>query len=192
MALGAGLSTCWQLVRGFGGRVLLVAAGGATLAFIGSGTIAFGADWLTDRGVAPAHAVAVELARRVHEGDVVLAVDSRSYFPLAYEVAGGARGVALAGPMWYWRGGREPAYFGSNLIAPNLSVSPGSSLRDGHLTIPGLAPGASIWIVALTNGVHELDAFAPLAEGDAVQVERTIVRGTDYSVPIYRLRASSP
>jgi len=123
-------------------------------------------------------------------GDVLLAVDARSYFPLAYESGRSSHPTTLPGPLWFWDDGSEPAFFGSGLIDASRSVVPRIAERGGRLTIPGLAPNGSIWIVPLTNDDYELGTFAPLARGEVVEVSRTVVRGGGYTTPVVRLRVA--
>ena len=188
MAIGTGAIVAWGRLRHAAGGPVALVAGVAAVALFASGTLAFGASWLSGADIAPARAVVVELERQMRPGDIVVAADARSYFPVAYESERGARAATLPGPLWYWRSGREPVFFGGDLIAPARTIAAGSE-RDGELAIPGLAPGGSIWLVALTNGTHELDGFGPYAAHEVQLAGVTTVTGTNWRVPIYRLRA---
>jgi hypothetical protein len=185
MAIGAGAERLWQMgkrfVRGEVGLALL-----ALLAVLYASGSVMHLDEITG-AVAPTRAVVLELDRRVHAGDLVLAVDARTYFPLAYGVAQ-PDGRSLAAPVRYWRSGREPAYFGGGLIDPADTITPERSMRADRFVLPGLAAGGSIWVVALTNGVHELDRFGPLAAGEAEVVDRIQVRFGGVSAAIFEIR----
>ncbi|MDP9270736.1 MAG: glycosyltransferase family 39 protein [Chloroflexota bacterium] len=190
MAIGAGTWRLWLVVRPFVRPAVGLATIAAVAGFYASAT---GVHLQELNGaVAPTRAVILELERRVSPGDVVLAVDSRSYFGLAYEVAQPA-GEALAATVSvrYWRSGREPRYFGSGLIAIDQTVTPQESEREGRFVMPGLATSGSIWVVALTNGIHELDRFAPLAAGQVRLVDRIQVRSRGVSAAIFRIKLSS-
>jgi len=187
LAIGAGVAWSWHVAaRRFGavppalGLALLCVA-------YASGTIAFGADWMANRSGAPGRAAAAVLGQRVQPGDAIVVVDSRSYFPIAYELSRTTGSHLLASQLWYWSSGAEPAYFGGGLIDPGRTIPSPTAARPGPLVVPGLAPGGRIWIVALTLGVHEIDGFAPLLANQLIDAEPIVVRGNGADAVIWRL-----
>lgn len=165
------------------------ALGLALLVLVASGSAAFEAGWVQGSGLPPAEAAAVALRERVHEGDVVVVADARSYLPLAYLTGRSAAPIALAASVLYWRSGQEPVYQGGDLVPPGATLSPNDRLVPGELH--GLAANGSIWLVAITEPDYEIDAFAPLRDGSLVEVERMVVAGNDASGWLLRLRPES-
>lgn len=148
-------------------------AGAALVLLIVSGTAVFGAGWMSGTGLEPGRAAGLLLSQRVRAGDVVLVPDARSYLPVAYLVERESEPLAMPAPLRYWRSGAEAAFTGAALIAADATVSSGTRLDEDHL--PGLSPGGSIWLVAITDPQAEVRAFTPLADGSVVELERLVV-----------------
>jgi mannosyltransferase len=176
VAIGAGSEFAWRwATRSQSGRakpIALALAGAAVLLLLASATQSYLAEWVAARGVDPAEATVAALQQRVGSGDAVLAVDARSYFPLAYLVEREASPLTLPAPLRYWRSGREPGYFGSDLIGSAETIGPETPLTE----TPGLAPSGRIWLVALTDPDYELANYTPLSNGKATEVARVIIR----------------
>jgi hypothetical protein len=179
-----GLAARWSRASGGPRRARL--AGFALATLLVSGTAVFVGGWLSGNGLEPARAAGALLGARVQAGDVVIAVDARSYFPLAYLTRRDAERVELAGPLRYWRTGSEPAFLGADLIPEQDRVAAQPDLVEGRL--PGLAPTGSIWLVAITDPLNEVRDFAPLADGRVTEEERLAVIDNGLSGLILRLR----
>jgi hypothetical protein len=134
-------------------------------------------DWRFTTGPSPTRDVTAAIAARMGRGDIVLAVDARSYFTLAYEAEMlRRRGEPLAGPVFVWDSGKQPFYWAQSLISPGDTVSAATLASAGWRgAFPDLAPGGSIWLVALANGRNERIGFAPLETGQARELDRLVI-----------------
>jgi hypothetical protein len=187
MAIAAGAESLVARLQRSGWTPRMVgAAAGVVLILVGAGTAVYEADWVSGEGQSPAYAASILLQERVQPGDIVLAPDALSYFPLAYLLERDWKPIELPAPLRYWRSGGEPAYSGGDLIPADATIEPDVGLEPGAL--PGLAAGGSIWLVALTDPEAEVRGFAPLADGRVVEKERLAV--SDHGDPglIVRLR----
>jgi hypothetical protein len=131
------------------------------------------------RGVqlAPSSAVMRYLEEQMNVGDVVIAVDARSYFPIPYLADRSQSPTNLPGPIWYWRSPGEPAYAGGSLVPAEDSLA--SSLVNDPLwprLIPRLRPGGHVWLVGLANGDHDQIDFAPLQHPGLREADRIFIR----------------
>jgi hypothetical protein len=151
----------------------VVAVAGCVVA--GSG-LAF-ADSFRGIQLAPSNAVMHYLQDHVRESDVVIAVDARSYFPIAYLADRSQSPTNLPGPIWYWRSPGEPAYDGGSLVPADDSLA-SSLVNDPRWprVIPGLQPGGHVWLVALANGDHDQIDFAPLRQPGLHEADRIFIR----------------
>jgi dolichyl-phosphate-mannose-protein mannosyltransferase len=134
-------------------------------------------DWRFTTGPSPTRDVIAAIASRMHPGDVVVAVDARSYFTLAYEAEMRRRsGEPLAGPLLSWDSGTQPFYWAQSLISATDTV-PAKKLASAgwRAAFTDLAPDGSIWLVALANGRNERIGFAPLETGRAREVDRLVL-----------------
>jgi uncharacterized membrane protein len=140
-------------------------------------TITWLDDWRFTTGPSPTREVVAAIATRMHRGDVVLAVDARSYFTLAYEAEMRRRsGEPLAGPLLSWDSGNQPFYWAQSLMSPTDTVSAAALASTGwRAAFADLAPNGSMWLVALANGRNERIGFAPLETGRAREVDRLVL-----------------
>jgi mannosyltransferase len=169
IAIAAGVLTVARRARGWLRARRLVAAGAAiALALVGWSAVQFDAR-LIDGPVAPAEAAVALLSQRVSPGDLVLAADARSFFPVAYLVGRSSNPVAISAPLRYWRSGTEPAFTGGDLVPSTMSVS--SRTPPDELVI---SPASDIWLVAITDPEGELRHF--LSVTGLTEDERFIVR----------------
>ncbi len=185
IAVGVEQAVTWSARRGLNRRAI---AGGmaALLLMVGSGSVAFEADWVGGHGQEPAAAAAALLQHRVQAGDVVLVADAQTYFPLAYLLQRHTDPVKLPAQLRYWRSGLEPAYTGGDLIPAGVTIGPDASLLPGAL--PGLSGSGSIWLLALLDPESEVARFAPLADGRVVEMERFPVSDHGDTGLVLRLR----
>jgi hypothetical protein len=134
-------------------------------------------EWRSERGLAPTQGFVVALRPRLGPGDVVISLDARSYFPLAYAAHRLAEaGEPLPAPVFDWDSGREPFYRGQSLIPPGRVLDAADVEEAGGWgRLPGLGRGSSIWLAILARGRDEPLGFAPLAEGELEEVARIVV-----------------
>jgi mannosyltransferase len=128
--------------------------------------------WRTGSDIAPASDVATTLAGEMRPGDVVIAVDARSYFPMAYVAERRTDPVRLPGPVLCWNSGMEPYFYGTALVPESATVYASSNLRA---QLPELGPNGRIWLVALANGTNADIGFAPLIDGSVRQLSELIL-----------------
>lgn len=133
--------------------------------------------WSANQGIAPTRATVDRLSREVQPGDVVLAVDARSYFTTAYYAARLAEaGHPLPGPVLAWDSDDQPFFYGQSLIEPTSTVSAAAARAFGmHNVLPGLGPNGRIWLVAEANGRNQKVGFAPMETGVVHEVDRQVV-----------------
>ena len=146
-------------------------------------------DWREDRYVAPARQLVAALRERVRPGDVLLASDARSYFPVAYLMDRAAdRGDPLPAPLLTWDSGREPFYRAQSLIEEGRILRHGSVRQRGwRAALPQLAPDGRLWLLVVANGRNPDIDFEPLERGEVREVERSIVSAPTEVSQIRRL-----
>jgi hypothetical protein len=171
IAIAAGLGAVGRQARGWLRARRFVAAGGAiALALVAWSAVQFDAR-LIDGPVAPAEASVALLSQRVSPGDLVLAADARSFFPVAYLVGRRSDPVAMSAPVRYWRSGTERAYLGGDLVPSTMTISPRARLDE----LVG-SPGSGIWLVAITDPEAELAQFVSVTGHSVTEMERYTVR----------------
>jgi hypothetical protein len=185
LAFVRGVTNLWARVRPWGTRLseprVSTAAGLLSAAILLWAMVPATTTWLDDwrfsTGPSPTRDVVTAIAARIRPGDIVLAVDARSYFTLAYEAEMfRRRGTPLAGPVLGWDSGNQPFYWAQSLISPTDTVTAASLASAGWRgAVPALAPDGSIWLVALANGRNERVGFAPLETGRAREVDRLVL-----------------
>jgi mannosyltransferase len=175
LALAAAIGCCWAfdriqpvLARTIASIVLAVLLVGGAFTWLD--------EWRTEVGLAPAQELLAALQREMHPGDVALSLDARSYFQLAYLLGRETSPARLPGPLLAWDSGNEPYYFGQSLLSPQTLVSAGETNAVGwKASLPGLAPGGRIWLIALANGATEDLAFEPLVDGELHEIDRVLI-----------------
>ncbi len=120
--------------------------------------------WTQNNGIAPAGAVTQALAAEMRPGDVVVAADARSFFPIVYEAERATDPIRLPGPVLCWNSGFEPFFYGTALVPDSVTLFASSDLRT-QLEALGLAPNGRIWLVAIANGKNADVGFAPMKNG---------------------------
>jgi len=128
-------------------------------------------DWVEARHVAPAEQIVSALQARVTQGDVIVAVDARSFFPIAYLLSRSSDPVSLTVPTYAWHSASDPFYYGQALLEPTVRLDEAT----GEFPPPGLSRGRRIWLVALANGTNSDLGFAPLTQGAALQLGQIVV-----------------
>jgi hypothetical protein len=141
----------------------------------GLGAYAFVSDWRRERGLPPTRQVLDAVESRLQPGDVLLAADARSYFPLAWELH--RRGLDV--PAWDWEPPGEPFFRGHALLDAGTRVTPEEATAGWEVALPGLGRNGRIWLIALANDRDEDLHFAPLADGEMREVERVVVEPVD-------------
>jgi 4-amino-4-deoxy-L-arabinose transferase-like glycosyltransferase len=137
--------------------------------------------WATGVEVAPVSEVVQVLLQKAHPGDMIVAVDSRSYFPLAYVLRRPSETAGRSIPLYSWGGPTEPASWGAALIPTAARLRPPIDFASL------LGPGARVWLVALANGDASALGFGPLDSGVFVQVWSTVIQPGDRAVQIREL-----
>lgn len=133
-------------------------------------------DWRHERSLAPTRELVAALQPRLRDGDALLALDARSYFPLAYYAAQSARQGRVLPVLRDWDSGAEPFYRGQSLLPPGSIVGEATVRALGwHGALPELDDAGHIWLVALANGRSEDLGFAPLERGELAEIDRLIV-----------------
>jgi 4-amino-4-deoxy-L-arabinose transferase-like glycosyltransferase len=169
--------------------------GVAALAISVTGIAAGGwlADWRREGGLPPTKQLFDELARRARPGDVLLALDARSYFPIAWELDRRARlGATLPVAAYDWEPPGEPFFRGQSLLDPAVRVTPDEAAAGWSTALPGLAPGGRVWLVALANDRDEDLGFDPLDAGELREVERIVVEPVDEAGQALALAPAEP
>jgi Dolichyl-phosphate-mannose-protein mannosyltransferase len=162
-------------------------AGAMLVLLLATGTAVYETTWVRgDDGLAPAGAAGILLSQRVRGGDVIVVCDARSYFPMAYLLERDIDPIDVAAPLRYWRTDGQPAFTGSDLVAPDATIRADQPLDPAHL--PGLSANGSIWLVAITDPQGEARAFLPLADGQVTEVQRLVVADHGASGLIIQMR----
>lgn len=174
LILAAAGGCCWAFRRLRPTALSFAASTGLALLVLG-GTLAWLDQWRSEVGLAPAQELLAVLERRMQPGDVALSLDARSYFQVAYLLGRQANPVHLPGRLYSWSSGDEPFYYGQSLLSPADLLSPSEVDAGWQPSVPGLAPGGRIWLIALANGTAANLGFRPLDAGDLGEVGRTIL-----------------
>jgi hypothetical protein len=190
LAVAAGGLGSWRTAQRVVGRVWLggreAAAGNEAPATLALVAILVGImagpvrgwldDWRHERSLAPTRELVAALQPRLRDGDALLALDARSYFPLAYYSARSAGQGRPLPVLRDWDSGAEPFYRGQSLLPPGAIVDEATVRSLGwHGALPGLADDGHIWLVALANGRSEELGFAPLEHGELAEIDRLII-----------------
>lgn len=135
------------------------------------------AAWQEPAAVAWSREVVAAALARVRPGDVVLATDARSYFPLAYYAARAATDgdgrTALI--VRSWDSGTEPFFYGQSLIDPTVTITAADVASRGlRAALGATGPTSRLWLVTVANGNHVRVGFAPLDGGALKPLSRTL------------------
>lgn len=150
------------------------------------------ADSSTDAGMDPGRQVAQELAALVKPGDVVVAADAQSFFPLSYYLYETGAAQRLGITLFDWHAPTAAFFTGWADIDPRQLIEPATVARLGWRQATGLAPGGSIWVVTLVNADREQIYFSPLQLGQLVQLDRILVAGNGRIGQIRRAVPAAP
>jgi hypothetical protein len=127
-------------------------------------------------GTDPARQTAQRLLSVVRPGDVVLALDAQTYFPIDYYLGQTAAGSQIDRQLYDWDANNEPFYLGTSLIQSSRVIDEPLIARLGwQAALPALRPGGTIWLVTITNGDDANLGFDPLAGGTLVQQSTVFV-----------------
>ncbi len=173
IAVAAGGRALARRVPRYGTRVL-VAYGLVIFTVMGLSAGQRLQERLADEDLTPARQVYDQLATMVHPGDVVLAIDSRSYFAIDYLVARHDDPLPLAAPIYTWDNGAEPFFYGQGLVPADRLIDVPWVTREGGwgAAFPGLASGGRVFLVDLEDDDLAAIGFGPLDQGVLDQVRR--------------------
>ncbi len=145
----------------------------------------------------PAQETVARLIASTSPGDVVIATDARTFFPIDYylERAGGEQAYGLR--LYDWYGPGQPFFYGTYLISSDRVVTPNLVGRVGwRRALPALRSGGSIWLITITAGTRADIGFSPIAAEQLIEQSRQLVqRPGDLSGragQILRLTIASP
>lgn len=145
-----------------------------------------------DAGSEPGRQVAQELATLVQPGDVVVAVNAQSYFPLAYYLDRTGEAQRLGIQLYDWHAPTAAFFTGWADIDSTQRIEPTTVARVGWRSAVHLGAGRSIWVVSLVDSDHERIYFSPLETGQLREVDRIIVHGYDVLAQVRKVVPSGP
>ena len=179
IALAAGGRAIARRMRGRGTQALVVFCA-VIFVVMGSSSVQRLGQRLADEDLTPARQVYDQLATQVHDGDVVLAIDSRSYFALDYLVARRSDPLPLAAPLYTWDNGAEPFFYGQGLVPPDRLIEPPWVGGQGGWggAFPGLTSGGRVFLIDLEDDGLDAIGFGPLDDG---QLKQTARQDIDYA-----------
>jgi 4-amino-4-deoxy-L-arabinose transferase-like glycosyltransferase len=147
--------------------VVVAMAGGMA---IGSRT--YVADSATNRDIEPARQVVATLSELARPGDVIVALNAQTYFPLAYYLRDGALQRKLGTGLYDWHRASAAFYTGWMDIDAAALLEPTEVARAGWQASTHLGSKSSVWLVSLVNAQYEFSSFEPLSAGTLVQTDR--------------------
>jgi 4-amino-4-deoxy-L-arabinose transferase-like glycosyltransferase len=145
-----------------------------------------------DVGSQPARQTVQELALLVRPGDVVLALNAQTYFPLHYYLDRTGEGQRLGVQLYDWHAPSDPFFTGWADIDAGRLMEPATVSRIGWRPALHLESNATLWLVTVTNGDRQSIGFAPLQSGQLREVSRTFVNEGGVVGQILRLAIASP
>jgi mannosyltransferase len=129
------------------------------------------------QGIEPGREVAQELARVVKPGDVVIAVNAQSYFPLAYYLDRTGEAQRLGIELYEWHSPTAAFFTGWADIDSTQRIEPATVGGVGWRSAVHLGATNSIWVVSLVDSDHARIYFTPLESGQLRETDRIIVQG---------------
>ena len=145
-----------------------------------------------DAGSEPGREVAQELAALVQPGDVVIAMNAQTYFPLAYYLDTTGEVQRLEIELYDWHAPTAAFFTGWSDIDSAQRIEPSTVARVGWRSAVHLGPGKSIWVVSLVDSDHERIYFSPLETGQLREIGRVIVHGRSLLAQIRRAVPTGP
>ena len=179
MALGvvAGL----EALRYWAGARWLAAGIIVVMLTVAVNATAWQGSWRDPQDLAPTEPLMETIRDHAEAGDVLLALDPRSYFTVAYSIHRGEIDGFADLPLLVWDSGSDPVWFGGSLIPADRKLGCPRPLEPSCVhAIPGLAPGGRVLLVALANGTTDDLNFEPLDAGHFREVARhDVTRGRE-------------
>ncbi|MGA3057706.1 MAG: glycosyltransferase family 39 protein [Candidatus Limnocylindrales bacterium] len=145
-----------------------------------------------DVGSQPARQAVEELASLVRPGDVVLAFNAKTYFPLHYYLDRTGEARRLGVELYDWHAPTDAFFTGWADIEAGRVMDPATVSRLGWRVALHLDPGAALWLVTITDGSRQSFGFAPLQSGEVREVSRTFVNESGVVGQILRLEIAAP
>ena len=179
------------LARTIASRSSGIALTGVVVVSMLAGAVCQISDLHREISVDAARETAAELAGRVQPGDVVLALNAQTYFPLDYYLDDATRdrlGIRLLEC-------RRPdaAYFtGWQVIDGSARIDAPRLSSEGWGNALGLGPHNTVWLVALDDQAKEFRRIAPYEQGQVVETLVFTVPGAVRVGVVHALRLSGP
>jgi hypothetical protein len=179
MALGvaAGL----EALRYWTGARRLAAGIVVVMLTVAVNATAWQGSWRDPQDLAPTEPLMEVIRDHAEAGDVLLSLDPRSYFTVAYYIHRGEIDGFADLPLLVWDSGSDPVWFGGSLIPADRKLGCPRPLEPRCVhAVPGLAPGGRVLLVALANGTSDDLNFEPLDAGYFREIARyDVTRGRE-------------
>jgi 4-amino-4-deoxy-L-arabinose transferase-like glycosyltransferase len=182
IAAAVGVVGSWLRTRGRFSPRLPSSVVAAALVIPLVGAMALGATRAADGSRLDANVEAGRQAERqlavlVHPGDVVIALNAQTFFPLRYYFDQTGDAARLHIGLFDWHRSTAAFYTGWEDIDSSAVVDPASIARVGWREAVGLGQGGELWIVTIVNARPEFKAFDQLEPTGLRIVETRQVSG---------------
>jgi mannosyltransferase len=116
---------------------------------------------VAENGIDPSRQVVAELAARARPGDVVLALNAQTYFPLAYYLDSTGEGERLGLELYEFHRPTAAYFTGWQDIDPERVIEPEEVWQLGWQTALGMPFPRTVWLVATDSRERDFGLFAP-------------------------------
>ena len=130
---------------------------------------------LADEDLTPGREAYAALTQVARPGDVIVAMDSRSYFALAWQVHRRSDPLPMAAPLYAWDAPEIPFFYGQGLLPDDGTLDdPRLAAAGGWAGLfPSLSAGGRVLLVDLEDDALDDISFDPLDRGALREVART-------------------
>ncbi len=130
-----------------------------------------------EAAIEPGRQMAQELASRARAGDVVIALNAETYFPLRYYLndTGDAQWPVLS--LYNWYRPTNSFFTGWEDIQDASIVDATRVAAAGWSGAVHLSPGGKLWLASLVNPGYEFSQFVPPASDELRVVETIFLQG---------------
>jgi len=130
-----------------------------------------------DEGLDAGRQAAAQLMASAAPGDVIVALDARTYFPLRYYLGRDDWLTSHDVRLLEWHQPGEAFYAGWQDIEPADRLEPATVECEGWPKTAGLDSGATIWVVSITDAARETADFETQERGLVLLTSRIDVSG---------------